>query len=151
MNDKLMILDFGSGYNPKQGFKTCDITSNPMLDYHFDVETYRINCEDSVFDYIRCKNVLHHVEDLNRLYKEFQRVLKPNGQLYIYEPNKNGFEANVYLDKLWYNSINRIEIYIAEQYRDYEKLALQRDFTLIFKQEKDYFEKKVFKLNRVNS
>ena len=35
-----MKLDFGSGYNPQKGYLTCDFTSNPFLDFHF--ENYKI-------------------------------------------------------------------------------------------------------------
>ena len=34
----MLKIDFGSGYNPKKGFKTCDITFSPYLDYVYDKE-----------------------------------------------------------------------------------------------------------------
>jgi len=43
-------LDFGSGYNPVDGFKTCDI--NGYVDYYFDPIEYKIDSEDKIFDII---------------------------------------------------------------------------------------------------
>lgn len=34
---------------------------------------------DNFFDYIYMTNVVHHVENISQMYKEFYRVLKPNG------------------------------------------------------------------------
>ena len=31
-----LCIDFGSGYNPKTGYKTCDVTTLPQLDIQYD-------------------------------------------------------------------------------------------------------------------
>ena len=33
---KKLCIDFGSGYNPKFGYKTCDVTTLPQLDFQYD-------------------------------------------------------------------------------------------------------------------
>jgi len=42
--------------------------------------------EDKSFDIIFCKELAHHVENLPRLFREFHRILKPNGILAMVEP-----------------------------------------------------------------
>src|ERR1035437_940569 len=92
-------LDFGSGYNPQTEYKTCDVCG--YVDYYFDPIEYKIDAEDGIFDEIRCRNVIHHVKDLNKLSKEFYRVLKNGGRLKIIEPIRECYDANYYLDYLW--------------------------------------------------
>lgn len=41
---------------------------------------------DSCIDAIFCKELAHHLEDLNSLFSEFHRILKPNGILVLIEP-----------------------------------------------------------------
>ena len=116
-------LDFGSGYNPRKGFKTCDMTMLPFLDYVFDPDNYKIvNCEDQSIDIIYCRNVLHHIPNLSALFNEFNRILKPNGRIVIIEPTKETFRINVFLDYFWYRwLIPRPEVWFASNYRDYKK------------------------------
>ena len=33
---KKLCIDFGSGYNPKFGYKTCDVTTLPQSDFQYD-------------------------------------------------------------------------------------------------------------------
>lgn len=35
----MLKIDFGSGYNPYPGYKTCDITQGPYLDFHILIIT----------------------------------------------------------------------------------------------------------------
>jgi ubiquinone/menaquinone biosynthesis C-methylase UbiE len=116
-------IDFGSGYNPLPGYKKCDITNSPSLDYFFDLNIYRIiNCEDNSVDEICCKNVLHHVRDIRRLFFEFRRILRPGKILKIVEPTREAFPANVFLDFLWYRGIiYRPEVWFSNVYRNYHK------------------------------
>lgn len=43
---------------------------------------------DSYFDAVLLMDVVHHLEDINEALNEVSRVLKPNGNIIIYEPNK---------------------------------------------------------------
>ena len=110
-------LDFGSGYNPQDDYKTCDIYG--YVDYYFDPIEYYIDVEDKTFDIIRCRNVIHHIQDIKRLSKEFSRVLKDGGILEITEARKEYYSANYYLDYLWYRFIiPRYEVWFCKKYRD---------------------------------
>lgn len=126
------LLDFGSGYKPEPGFMTCDIGGSSALDYYF--KDNKITCNKETFDVIRCRNVLHHVEDLNRLFKEFWRALKPGGGIIIVEPRQEIFQENVALDHLWYRLVMpRYEVWYAKEYREYVKEARKVGFTSLMK------------------
>lgn len=118
-----MKLDFGSGYNPKEGFKTCDVTMSPFLDYSFDTSEYKVSCPDSSFEEINVRNVLHHVKDLKKLFQEFKRILTPNGILVITEPRLQFYKQNIILDTIWYRYvIPRYEVWFSPEYRNYTEL-----------------------------
>ena len=147
--ERKMKIDFGSGYNPKSGYKTCDVTGSPALDYIYDIETSRIRTNEMFSlilasgsaDVIRMKNVLHHVEDYGKLISELFRVLKWGGKLIVIEPTPEAYYSNWCLDNLWYRYvIPRPEIWISPIYRDYKK-ELTKWFSLdrmIVKLEKEY-------------
>ena len=44
--------------------------------------------KDNTFDKILLFHVIHHLEDIEKNFKEINRVLKKNGKIIIYEPNK---------------------------------------------------------------
>ena len=44
--------------------------------------------EDNSFDKIIMVDVIHHLENISDELKEIHRILKPNGQLIVFEPNK---------------------------------------------------------------
>jgi ubiquinone/menaquinone biosynthesis C-methylase UbiE len=43
---------------------------------------------DSYFDSVILMDVVHHLEDIDNVFLEIQRVLKPQGKIIIFEPNK---------------------------------------------------------------
>lgn len=117
------MLDYGSGGNPKKGFKSSDFCGSPGYDYY--IQDYRVlDAEDHSFDVIHCRNVIHHIpeNDLSKLFSEFNRLLKDNGQLIISEPREEYHEQNRFLDIIWYRWINvNHDIMIPEEYVDYKK------------------------------
>jgi len=136
-----MLLDFGSGYRPRKGFKTCDV-SGWAVDYHFDTGYYIIEglVANSVF-FLHCRNVLHHIPKLEYLVEEFHRVIMPGGLLQIIDCAQEQFPANVFLDRLWYRGIiPRPETWFSEHYRNYG-IVFSELFTLVnyHKQEEKEF------------
>jgi ubiquinone/menaquinone biosynthesis C-methylase UbiE len=122
-------LDFGSGYNPQKDYLTCDFTFAPFLDYVFDGSN--ISCKNEEFVEIRCKNVIHHISDIESIIKEFNRCLKINGILEIIEVNELHYVSNLCLDILWYRYvIPRYEIKINLEYIDYSDIIIQNGFEL---------------------
>ena len=140
-----LFIDFGSGYNPRKGYSSCDITCLPNLDFVCkDNKIYNEQeINDNSVDKIYCKNVLHHVNDLEDLLKNFYRYLKKDGILEVIEPTKDAYYSNLCLDNLWYRYvIPRKEIWISQKYRDYVSIAKQIGFCIdehITMNEKDIF------------
>lgn len=132
-------LDFGSGYNPGDGFKTCDIYG--YVDYYFDPVTYKVNTDEK-FDHIRCRNVLHHIEDFDKLSNEFKRILNDGGVLEIIEAREEYYSENYYLDYLWYRYvIPRYEVWFCPKYRsckDYFKDFKLKEYRT--ENEKEFFK-----------
>lgn len=56
--------------------------------YSLDLEKQSIPCEDEVFDYVLCCEVIEHMEiDPMHLLSEINRVMKPGGMLIVTTPN----------------------------------------------------------------
>lgn len=67
-----LCIDFGSGYNPKAGYKTCDITTFPQLDFQYDGKDEIVGLREKSVDVFYLRNVVHHIPDLQRTFtKEF--------------------------------------------------------------------------------
>lgn len=48
----------------------------------------KLDFEDASFDVIMMVDVIHHLDDIDFRMKEVFRLLKPNGKLLVFEPNK---------------------------------------------------------------
>lgn len=135
----MLCIDFGSGYNPQIGFKTCDV--NVGCDYNSIGEV-----EDNSVDYLRARNVLHHIEDVDSLIKEFKRVLKKDAKVIILDCRKDFFKINVLLDTIWYRSVNkRDDIFIRQSYLNYVDIFINNGFKLIIDMNIKEKELKIFK------
>ena len=135
-----MKVDFGSGHSPKKGFKTCDITGMSYLDYTFDPFNYKIDCPTDFIAELHCRNVLHHIPDLDRLFAEFSSKMVAGGKVVVTEPRQECFKVNTILDVLWYRYvIPRYDIWICDQYRDYVAAASKyfRIVSLVVAEEKE--------------
>lgn len=127
----ILNIDFGSGYNPYYDYKTCDMVYSPHLDYFYDRKNNTIcNLENSTVDRFRLKNVLHHVEDISKLFTVLNNYLKLNGSIEVIEPKEEFYTQNTILDIIWYRYVQRFyHIKIYPKYRDYisciERAGLQ--------------------------
>lgn len=106
----------------------------PYLDYIckgtkiYDKET---ELDNNSVDKFHCRNVIHHIYDLPSLFENFYRYLKTDGELEIIECKKDNYYANKFLDTLWYRYvIPRKEVWFANEYRDYIKVALSIGFKI---------------------
>ncbi len=121
---KEIKIDFGSGYNPKEGYLTCDITYSPYLDYVYDIENNKIlGLEEKSVDEFYLKNVLHH-SDIEAVAKCLFQYLKRDGIITIIEPLPEKYDSNRCLDIYWYRYIYpRYEYKIPPFHReDYVKI-----------------------------
>jgi hypothetical protein len=118
-------LDFGAGYNPIPGYLTCDITTNPKLDYQFCEHNNKIIqkngkiCPQNYFNVIKCRNVFHHIENIIPILLELKRIIRYDGYIEIVEPNSKYFIHNVFLDYFWYRWFRRSNLWFAHEYRNY--------------------------------
>lgn len=120
----MLKIDFGSGYNPLEEYKSCDITESPMLDFYYDYENDKIIelCDSSV-DEFYLRNVIHHIPDLKKTFSCLSKYLKDDGILKIIDVRSEYYLQNKILDVLWYRYIiPRYEIWISYKYRDYFSL-----------------------------
>lgn len=129
----MLKIDFGSGYNPKPGYKTCDITYAPFLDFAYDEDKNQIlYCEEGSVDEFYLRNVVHHVKDFTKLFSCLKTYLKENGTIVIVDVREEFFAKNVILDTIWYRYvIPRYEIWFAKYYRDYSKVLTKLGFVKI--------------------
>ena len=134
------MVDFGSGHNPRKGFKTCEITTSPFLDYRYDGNRI-IGLEECSVDVFNVRNVIHHIKDLGSMFDCLKRHLKPGGRLEVIDCTREAFKANVFLDKVWYRYVNKTDYYISPIYREYIELLIDKGFRLdsyYIENEKEY-------------
>lgn len=134
-----LYIDFGSGYNPKKGYKTCDVVTNPMLDYWYDGHNTIVGLKEASVDIFYLRNVIHHIPNLYKTLSVIKKYLKHKGKLIIIDCNKEHFNTNVILDKIWYRYVrNDNQIFISESYRDYMDVLIELGFKpLYYKQIKE--------------
>lgn len=86
-NDKDKILDAGAGdaqykrFFNDLNYISLDCVFHPRLDIISDIEN--ISCKNEYFSAIICIQVLEHLKDPQIVLKEFYRLLKKNGKLFI--------------------------------------------------------------------
>jgi SAM-dependent methyltransferase len=81
-------IEIGSGNHPEPGFEHLDINPNlPCLEYVSEMD--KIPVEDNTFDELRAIHVIEHQfwRQVRDTLKEWVRVVKPGGKLYIATPN----------------------------------------------------------------
>lgn len=127
---QLLKIDFGSGYAPHSGYKTCDVTYLPQLDYVYDQEENLIlGCKENTVDEFYLRNVVHHLPDIHKTFSCLARYLKKEGILQIIDCRKEYYKQNVILDILWYRYvIPRYEVWFSNCYRDYFSILKELGF-----------------------
>jgi len=80
-------LEIGAGRSPTFGFVHQDIRKLPHIEHVCDAK--KLPFPDNRFKEIRAVDVLEHFEwrDIRQVLKEWNRVLRPNGLIYIQCPN----------------------------------------------------------------
>jgi len=79
------LLNLGAGFRSSPtGFLAVDREEYPEVDLRADLTTLPLR--DGTVDGILCEMVLEHVPDALGVIREFHRVLKPGGRLYVAVP-----------------------------------------------------------------
>lgn len=127
----MLKIDFGSGYNPYPGYKTCDITASPFLDFFYDGKEI-VGCKENSVTEFYLRNVVHHIQNLEEVFAMLQLYLKKNGTIKIIEARKDYYKQNVILDIIWYRYvIPRREIWFSTFYRNYFEILKKVGFELV--------------------
>ena len=87
-----MVLDFGAGnapYRPifsESKYLTADVAQNRSSTIDLIVDRLPLPIENDSVDLILCIYVLEHIRDNAKLLKEFLRILRPGGKLFVATP-----------------------------------------------------------------
>ena len=129
MTETRLKVDFGCGYNPLPGYKKCDVTTSPTLDYQYDGQDSIIGLEPHSVDVFNVRNVIHHLPDIRRTVRCLRRYTKQGGKVIITDCDAAHFAANVFLDRLWYRFVNNEQkIFISADWRDYLTIMREEGF-----------------------
>lgn len=132
MTEKRLNVDFGCGYNPLQGYKKCDITTSPSLDYQYDGKDCIIGLKPKSVDTFNVSNVIHHIPDIRTTIRCLKRYIKTGGKIVISDCDATHFKANLFLDNLWYRFINQDKsIFISKEWRDYFIIMREEGFVCL--------------------
>jgi len=112
----LLDLGAGAGIIHQLNFRglagrTCGVdldprvmTENRYLDEAFQGSAESIPYPDETFDLVLANNVMEHIENPHRVYREICRVLKPGGRFIFKTPNKWHYMPLVaQLTPLWFH------------------------------------------------
>lgn len=96
--DQPFYLEIGSGGGFMKeivpSVKTSDILPLPGLDYIFSAEN--LPFQDNSIHGVFMLNVLHHIPNAHKFFKEISRCLVPKGILYMIEPANTPFSRLIY-------------------------------------------------------
>ena len=86
-NSSTIKINIGCGLDIKENYINYDLTPLHPSVLKLDLENMMIPHEDNSVDKIIAQDVLEHIFDLSKVMKEFYRVLKPGGKVYIRVPH----------------------------------------------------------------
>jgi len=133
-----MKLDFGSGFAPVKGWATLDSGANCTFNSIEEIP-------DNSISKIRFRNVLHHIENVDELFQKLRPKFRKNVKIIIIECRKECYQANLFLDVLWYRSlVPNPSLYIAVEYRDYRINLSKLGFSIKLQRMVDEKEEVVF-------
>ena len=108
--NKLKVLDIGAGHKPYEKlfkhclYESCDhatvlkeIRENEQHQHSFYCDiTKNIPKPDNHYDLIICNEVVEHINEPYSAFKEFYRILRPEGRLVITAPQCHGLHQEPY-------------------------------------------------------
>lgn len=83
---------------------------------------------ETYFDFIYMTNVIHHVEDISHMYKEFNRVLKPNGIICICTENRMQLLSKFWI--IYFPSIILVDLKRFPKISTLKRLANENGFLI---------------------
>jgi SAM-dependent methyltransferase len=128
---ELEYLDIGAGRGELIGLMQSEFSVNARgCDYHIelfgrkDVPIDKIDLDreylpyaNDSFDIITCSEVVEHLENYRRLFREIHRVLKPGGLLIVTTPNVLNMKSRLrYLGSGFYNLFGPLPVKNEKKY-----------------------------------
>ena len=102
LRTKGININLGCGDQNLEGYIGIDILQRKGTDIICDLENPLLVAAESV-DLIYTKSVLEHVENLEKILREVDRILAPSGKFYIYVPHwSNPFFYSDYTHKRFF-------------------------------------------------
>lgn len=85
--ERAIRLEIGSGQTPRIGYKSCNIRPLPHIDHVCSAD--RLPFENNTVDEIYSRHLIEHftLKEFLTVLKEWNRVLKNEGEVYIICPN----------------------------------------------------------------
>ena len=88
-----MKLNLGCGDDIKEGFYNVDKRHRKGVDLIFDLNKKTWPFKTNSVDYIYCKDILEHLDDMHNSMNEISRILKPGGKVFITMPHYTSPDA----------------------------------------------------------
>lgn len=79
-------VDVGGGRHPEPGHVNVDLRELPEVDI---VAAHDLPFDDNTVDRLYCNSLIPHLEDINRAFAEWSRVLAPGGELVVKATHSN--------------------------------------------------------------
>jgi ubiquinone/menaquinone biosynthesis C-methylase UbiE len=83
-----------------------------------EMDAYQMTFEDDVFDVVCLSNSLHHLDDIERLFQELERVLKPGGTILINEMISDSLDARQKAHKMLHHFSAEIDRLFDEPHNE---------------------------------
>jgi len=120
-----LVLDAGAGGRPYKSlfnhahYQSCEyegtyekVREDVSIKHTFYCDLETIPIEDNTYDVIMCNQVLEHVKRPHKVVREFHRILKPDGQLFLTVPQCYGSHMVPYN---YFNFISNGLIFLMEE------------------------------------
>lgn len=114
IDSKIIKLDIGCGPHKKDGYLGIDILPQPGVDIVVDLNKEPLPFPDNSIEEIYTSHFMEHANDVIKVIKEFDRVLKHNGILKIIVPHYTNPYAYHFTHKTFWSSYS-----FEQQYLDY--------------------------------
>jgi len=103
-------LNFGCGYDIREGWDNVDIWKVEGVNKAFDFEKFPYPIKDNTYDYVYSINVFEHLKDLNNIVLELHRICKNKAIIETEVPYYN--YVNMFSDVTHYTFFNNVTFFV---------------------------------------
>ncbi|HTX18554.1 MAG TPA: class I SAM-dependent methyltransferase [Bacteroidota bacterium] len=76
-----------------------------------------IPLEENSFDIIICTNSFHHYYHPDKALREFHRILKPSGKVYVLDPTADSFVVRIFDKVMKFMEPEHVKLYSTKEFR----------------------------------